>query len=165
MSPVHFRYLGIPRNHPEARARLFRYRKSRFGQHGKSNNTEEHHAHTLIQLPIQQRPQTSVLERHGSSTSAPPTPQRPVPVEHGTQEVQSGLTLGRVRGKLSEEISQRYFFQRPYGNYQRLESKQEIQTPRREGSQNHPETSHNPGYRGAMEPERAYSCFIQAHKG
>ncbi|MBW0543530.1 hypothetical protein O181_083245 [Austropuccinia psidii MF-1] len=36
---------------------------------------------------------------------APPTPQRPVPVEHGTQELQPAFKLGRAKGKLPEDMS------------------------------------------------------------
>ncbi|MBW0547556.1 hypothetical protein O181_087271 [Austropuccinia psidii MF-1] len=152
MSPVQLRYLGIPRSQQEERTVLFRSRKSVFGKNGKWENTEGNHAHTPIHLPIQQRPQTRGLDRHGSSTSAPPNPQRPVPVEHGAQEVQNVFTLRRTRGKLPEDMSQRDVFQRPYGNYQRLEYQQAIQTLRREGIQNQGEPSHHPGYRGEMEP-------------
>ncbi|MBW0538396.1 hypothetical protein O181_078111 [Austropuccinia psidii MF-1] len=54
-------------------------------------------------------------------------------------------------------MSWRDIFQGPYGNYEILEYKQEVQALRRAGSQYKGESSHNPGYRGAMEPERAYS--------
>ncbi|MBW0483565.1 hypothetical protein O181_023280 [Austropuccinia psidii MF-1] len=112
MSPVHQRDLSIPRNQPEERKGLLRSRRSGFGQHGEWQDTEGNHSHT----PIQQRAQTRGLARHGSSTSAPPTSQRPILVEHGAQRVQLGFKLSRTRGKLPEYISQRYVFQRPYEN-------------------------------------------------
>ncbi|MBW0514879.1 hypothetical protein O181_054594 [Austropuccinia psidii MF-1] len=135
MSLVHLSDLGIPRNQPKKRTGLCRNRRSGFGKHGEWKETGSNHAHTAIHLQIQQTLQARVLDRHGSSTSAPPTPQRPVPVEHGTQEVKPGFTLGTTRGKLLEDMSWRDFFQIPYGDYQGLESQQEIQTHRREGSQ------------------------------
>ncbi|MBW0511657.1 hypothetical protein O181_051372 [Austropuccinia psidii MF-1] len=49
-----------------------------------------------IHTPIQWRPQTRGLERHGSSSPAPPTPQGPIPMEHGQKEVQPGISLGRT---------------------------------------------------------------------
>ncbi|MBW0489845.1 hypothetical protein O181_029560 [Austropuccinia psidii MF-1] len=58
MSSLHLRDLGILSNQPEERTGLSRTRRS-----------------------VQQRPQTRGLDRHGSSTSAPPTPQRSVPME------------------------------------------------------------------------------------
>ncbi|MBW0462119.1 hypothetical protein O181_001834 [Austropuccinia psidii MF-1] len=122
MSPVHLRDLCIPRHQPEEITGIFRSKRSVFGMHGEWKYTELNHYHTPIHLQLQQRPQTRGLDGHGSSTSAPPTPQRPVPVEHGTQEFQPGFRLGRTRGKSPIDISQRDFFQIPYGNYQRLES-------------------------------------------
>ncbi|MBW0465931.1 hypothetical protein O181_005646 [Austropuccinia psidii MF-1] len=50
-------------------------------------------------------------------------------MEHGQQEVQPGIPLGRTWSKLPEYPSQRDRLQRPYGNYQRVESHQEVQTP------------------------------------
>ncbi|MBW0461622.1 hypothetical protein O181_001337 [Austropuccinia psidii MF-1] len=110
MSPVHLRDLRIPRKTPEARKRLFRSRRSGIIQHGELEETEGNHSHTPIHLPIKQRPQTRGLDKHGSSTSAPPTPQRPVPVEYGTQEVQPAFKLGRNRGNVPEDMSQRDIF-------------------------------------------------------
>ncbi|MBW0553545.1 hypothetical protein O181_093260 [Austropuccinia psidii MF-1] len=89
--------LGIPWNQPEERTRLFRSRRAGFGKNGEWKDTEQNHSNTPIRLLIQQRLQNRGLDRHASSTSAPPTPQRPVPVENGTQEVQPGFTLGRTR--------------------------------------------------------------------
>ncbi|MBW0553515.1 hypothetical protein O181_093230 [Austropuccinia psidii MF-1] len=67
-------------------------------------------------------------------------------MKHGTQEVQPGLIMGKTWGKLPEGMCQRDIFQRPY-----------FQTLGRERSQDKGETSHIPGYRGEMEPKRAYS--------
>ncbi|MBW0590827.1 hypothetical protein O181_130542 [Austropuccinia psidii MF-1] len=50
---------------------------------------------------------TRGLERHGSSSSAPTTPQGSIPMEHGQQEVQPGISLGRTWSKLPEDLSQR----------------------------------------------------------
>ncbi|MBW0472389.1 hypothetical protein O181_012104 [Austropuccinia psidii MF-1] len=73
-------------------------------------------------------------------------------MENRKQYFQPGSTLGRTWVKLPEDISQR-----TYQNHKRLESKQEIKTLRRVGSQNKGEAKNNPGFRGAMNPERAYS--------
>ncbi|MBW0539406.1 hypothetical protein O181_079121 [Austropuccinia psidii MF-1] len=85
MSPVHLRDLGIPRNHPEEGEGLFRSRRSGFGQNGEWKDTQGDHSHTPIHLPIKQRPKTSGLEKHGSSTSAPLTPKNPFLVENVKQ--------------------------------------------------------------------------------
>ncbi|MBW0539234.1 hypothetical protein O181_078949 [Austropuccinia psidii MF-1] len=82
-----------------------------------------------IHFPIQQEPKTRGLERHGSSSSDPPTPQRFLSMEHGQQEVQPGILLGRTWRKLPGDFSQRDRLQRLYGNHQRLESHQVVQTP------------------------------------
>ncbi|MBW0476327.1 hypothetical protein O181_016042 [Austropuccinia psidii MF-1] len=74
-------------------------------------------------------PQTGGLEQHGSSSSAPPTPQRFISIENGQQEVQPDIQLGRTWRKLPANLSQRDRLQRPYGNHQRLESHQEVQIP------------------------------------
>ncbi|MBW0484613.1 hypothetical protein O181_024328 [Austropuccinia psidii MF-1] len=76
-----------------------------------NGKTQEDHSHTPINLPIQKRPQTRGLNRHGPSTSAPPTPQRSMAMGHGKQEVQPGFTLGRIWGMLPSDMSQRDIFQ------------------------------------------------------
>ncbi|MBW0547090.1 hypothetical protein O181_086805 [Austropuccinia psidii MF-1] len=48
-------------------------------------------------------------------------------MEHGQQEVQPGILLGRTWSRLPEDLSQRDRLQRPYDNYQRLESHQAVQ--------------------------------------
>ncbi|MBW0468436.1 hypothetical protein O181_008151 [Austropuccinia psidii MF-1] len=78
-------------------------------------------------------------------------------MEHGQQEVQPGIPLGRNWSKLSEDMSQRDRLQRPYGNHQRLESNQAVQTPGGEGKQHKEESSHYPSYRRTDDPNRAYS--------
>ncbi|MBW0497770.1 hypothetical protein O181_037485 [Austropuccinia psidii MF-1] len=50
-------------------------------------------------------------------------------MEHGKQDFQPGIPLGRTWIKLPEDLSQRDKLQRPYGNHQRLESHQAVQTP------------------------------------
>ncbi|MBW0506402.1 hypothetical protein O181_046117 [Austropuccinia psidii MF-1] len=87
MSPIHLRGLGIQRNQPEERTGLFRFRSSGFGQNGEWQDTEGNHSHT----PTKQRAQTRGMGRHGSSTSATPTAQRPILVEPGTQKGSTGL--------------------------------------------------------------------------
>ncbi|MBW0522836.1 hypothetical protein O181_062551 [Austropuccinia psidii MF-1] len=47
------------------------------------------------------------MERYGSSTSAPPTPQRFISMENGKQEVQPGIPLGRTGSKLAEDLAKK----------------------------------------------------------
>ncbi|MBW0460926.1 hypothetical protein O181_000641 [Austropuccinia psidii MF-1] len=160
MSPVHLRNLDIPRNQPEDREGLYRTRIPGRGHLGHSGGWKEivgNHTHSAISFPIQQKPQTRGLEGYGSYSSAPPTPQRLFSMEHGQQEVQPSSTLGRTQRKLPEDMSQRDRLQRPYGNHQRLESHQEVQTPGGEGNQDKGESSHYPSYRRTAELDREYS--------
>ncbi|MBW0547039.1 hypothetical protein O181_086754 [Austropuccinia psidii MF-1] len=99
MSPVHLRNLGFQRNQPEDRESLFRTRRPGRGHlrhSGGWQDNEGNHNHYAIYFPMQQEPQTRGLDRHGSSSSAPPTPQRFISMEHGQQEVQPGIPLGRT---------------------------------------------------------------------
>ncbi|MBW0541603.1 hypothetical protein O181_081318 [Austropuccinia psidii MF-1] len=82
-------------------------------------------------------------------------------MEHGKQEVQPGFNLGSICGTPPADISCRAFFQEMYGKHQSLEAQQAFQTLRREGSQDKGVSSHNTGYRRAMEPKRAYSDFFR----
>ncbi|MBW0468931.1 hypothetical protein O181_008646 [Austropuccinia psidii MF-1] len=77
-------------------------------------------------------------------------------MEHGQQEVQPSISLGRTWSKFPEDMSQRDRLQRPYGNHQRLESHQEVQTPGGEGNHNKGESSHYPRYKRTADPDRAY---------
>ncbi|MBW0487040.1 hypothetical protein O181_026755 [Austropuccinia psidii MF-1] len=138
MSPVHLRDLGFQRNQPVDREGLSRTRRPGRGHLGHSG-----------------------LERYGSSSSAPPTPQRFIPLEHGQEEVQPGIPLGRTWSKFPEYMSQRDGLQRPYGNHQRLESHQEVQTPGGEGKNDKGESSHYPHYRRTADPDRQYSHFFR----
>ncbi|MBW0481622.1 hypothetical protein O181_021337 [Austropuccinia psidii MF-1] len=116
MSPVH-RKLGFQRNKPEDTEGLSRTRRPGGGHLGHSGGwkyIEGSYTHSAIHIPIQQKLQTRGLEGYGSSSSAPPTPQRTFSMEHGQQEVQPSITLGRTWGKLPEDMSQRNRLQRPY---------------------------------------------------
>ncbi|MBW0536693.1 hypothetical protein O181_076408 [Austropuccinia psidii MF-1] len=138
MSPVNLRNFGFQRNQPENREGLFRTRRPGGGHLGHSGgwqDIERNHTHSAIHISIQQKPQKRGLEGYGSSSSAPLTPQRPFSMEHGQQEVQPSIPLGRTWRKLPKDMSQRYRLQRPHGNHQRLESHQTVQTPRGEGKQ------------------------------
>ncbi|MBW0526111.1 hypothetical protein O181_065826 [Austropuccinia psidii MF-1] len=160
MSPVHLRNLGFKRNQPEDREGLSRNRRPGRGHLGHSSgwqDTEGNHTHTAIHFPIQQEPQTRGLERYGSGSSAQLTPQRFISMEHGQQEVQPGIQLGRNRRKLQEDLSQIDRLQGPYGNQQRLGSHKTVQTPGGEGKQDKGESRHYPGYRRTADPDRAYS--------
>ncbi|MBW0469172.1 hypothetical protein O181_008887 [Austropuccinia psidii MF-1] len=164
MSPVHLRNLGIPRNQPEDIEGLFRTRRPGRGHLGHSSgwqDIEGNHTHSAIQFPIQQKPQTRGLEGYLSSTSAPPTPQRRFSMEHGQQEAQPSIPLGRTWSKFPEDMSQRDRHQRPYGNHQTLEPHQAFQTPGGEANQDKGESSHYPSYRRTADPGRAYSDSFQ----
>ncbi|MBW0518349.1 hypothetical protein O181_058064 [Austropuccinia psidii MF-1] len=160
ISPVHLRTLVIPRNQPEEREGLFRTRRPGGGHLGHSGgwqNIEGNHTHSAIHFSIEQKPQTRGLEGYGSSSSAPPTPQRPFSMEHGQQEVQPSIPLGRTRSKMPEDLPQRDRLQRTYGNHQRLESHQAVQTYGGEGNHDKGESSHYPSYRRTADPDREYS--------
>ncbi|MBW0486302.1 hypothetical protein O181_026017 [Austropuccinia psidii MF-1] len=107
------------------------------------------------------KPQTRGLEGYGSSSSAPPTPQRPFSMEHGQQEVQPRIPLGRTWRKFPEDMFQKDSLQTPYCNHQRLESHQEVQTSGEEGNQDKAESSHYPSYRRTADPDRAYSDSLR----
>ncbi|MBW0582958.1 hypothetical protein O181_122673 [Austropuccinia psidii MF-1] len=110
MSPVHLRDLGFQRNQPEDRESLSTATRPERGHLGHSSgwqNNEGDNINLSIHTPVQWRPQTRDLEIHGSISSAPPTPQGLIPMEHGQQEVQPGISLGRARSKLPEDLSQR----------------------------------------------------------
>ncbi|MBW0478445.1 hypothetical protein O181_018160 [Austropuccinia psidii MF-1] len=138
MSPVHLRNIGFQRNWPEDIEGLSRTRRPGRGHLGHSE------------------PQTRGLERYVSRSSAPPT-QRFISMEHGQQEVQPGIPGGRTWSRLPEDLSQRDRLQGPYGNHQRLEFHQAVQTPGVEGEQDKRESKHYPSYRRTADPERAYS--------
>ncbi|MBW0495712.1 hypothetical protein O181_035427 [Austropuccinia psidii MF-1] len=159
MSPVYLRDLGFQRNQPEDRERLARARRPGTGHLGHSGGWQSNEGDNInpaIHTPIQQEAQTRGLEGYGSSSSAPPTPQRFISVEHGKQEVQASISLGRTWSKFPEDLSQRDRLQGPYGNNQRLESYQAVQTPVGKGKQDKGELSHYPSYRRTANPDRDY---------
>ncbi|MBW0559608.1 hypothetical protein O181_099323 [Austropuccinia psidii MF-1] len=78
-------------------------------------------------------------------------------MEHGQQELQPSITLGKNWRKLPEDMSQNDILQRPHDNHQRIEFHQEVQTPGGEGNQDKGQSSHYPSYRRTVEPDRAYS--------
>ncbi|MBW0551503.1 hypothetical protein O181_091218 [Austropuccinia psidii MF-1] len=89
MSPVQLRNLVFQRNQPEDREGLSRTRRlggGHLGHSGGFQDIEGSHTHSSIHIPIKQKSQTIGLERYESSSSAPPTPQRPFSMEHGQQE-------------------------------------------------------------------------------
>ncbi|MBW0515302.1 hypothetical protein O181_055017 [Austropuccinia psidii MF-1] len=127
MSPVHLIDLGFQRHQPGDREGLSRTRipgRGHLGHSGGWQEIEVNHKQSAIHIPIKQKPQTKGLEGYGSSSSAPPTPQRPFAMEHGQKELQPGISLCRTWSKLPEYVSQRDRLQRPYGNHQRLEPHQ-----------------------------------------
>ncbi|MBW0514680.1 hypothetical protein O181_054395 [Austropuccinia psidii MF-1] len=160
MSHVHLRELGFQRHQPEDREGLSttgRPGRGHLGDSGGWQDIEGNHTHSATNILIKQKPQTRGLEGYGSSSSAPPTPQRPFSMDHGQQGVQPAIPLGRTWSKLPEDLSQRDRLQRPYGNHQGLESHQEVQTPGGEGKQDKGESSHYPCYKRPTDPDRAYS--------
>ncbi|MBW0577043.1 hypothetical protein O181_116758, partial [Austropuccinia psidii MF-1] len=128
---------GFHGNPPEDREGLSRTRRPGRGHRGNSGgwqDSEGNNTHSAIHFPIQQEPQTRGLERYGSSSSAPPTPQRFISMEHGQQ--------------------------RPHGNHQRLESHQAVHTPGGEGKRDKGESSHYQSYRRTADPDRAYLDYF-----
>ncbi|MBW0551476.1 hypothetical protein O181_091191 [Austropuccinia psidii MF-1] len=140
----------------EILSRTRRPGRGHLGHSGGWQNTEGNHTHPAIHFPIQQEAQTRGLERYRSSSSAPPFPQRFLSMEHGQQEVQPDISLGRTWIKLPEDLSQRDRLQRPHDNHQRLESYQAVQTPGGEGKQDKGKSSHYPSYRRTTDPDSAY---------
>ncbi|MBW0564106.1 hypothetical protein O181_103821 [Austropuccinia psidii MF-1] len=160
MSPVYLRDLGFQRNQPEDREGLSRTRRPEIGHLGHSGGWQKNEGDNMnlaIHTPFQQGPQTRGLGRHGSSSSALPTPQKFVSMEHGQQEVQPSSSLGRTWSKLPEDLSQRDRLQGPNANHQRLEYYQAVQNPGGKGNQDKVESSHYPSYRRTTDPDRAYS--------
>ncbi|MBW0479286.1 hypothetical protein O181_019001 [Austropuccinia psidii MF-1] len=99
MSFLILRNLGIQRKQKEDRQGLFRARRPGTGYLGHNSglqNTERNNTHSAIHLPDQQKPQTRGQKGYGSSSSAPTTPQQLILMEHGQQEVQPSITLGRT---------------------------------------------------------------------
>ncbi|MBW0564792.1 hypothetical protein O181_104507 [Austropuccinia psidii MF-1] len=160
MSHVHLRDLGFKRNQKEDREGLSRTRRPgrrHLAHSGGWQDNEGDNINPAIHTPIQQEPQARGLEGYGSSSSAPPTPQRFVSMEHGQQKVQPSISLGRTWSKLLEALSQRDRLQGTYGNHQRLKPYQRVQTPGGKGTQDKGESSHYPSYRRTVNPDRAYS--------
>ncbi|MBW0542075.1 hypothetical protein O181_081790 [Austropuccinia psidii MF-1] len=132
MSPGQRRDLGFQRNQPEDREGFSRTRRPERGNLGHSSgwqNNEGDNINPSIHTPIQCRPQTRGLERHGSGSSAPPTPQGPIPMENGKQEVQPGIPMGRAWSKFPEDLAQTDRLQRPYDNYQRQQQINDQESP------------------------------------
>ncbi|MBW0533179.1 hypothetical protein O181_072894 [Austropuccinia psidii MF-1] len=103
MSLVHLRSLGIPRNQPGDREGFSIARRPGGGYLGHSGgwkNIEGNHTHCAIHFTIQQKPQTRVREGYGSSSSAPPTPQRSFPMEHGQQEEERATRIRENQGTI-----------------------------------------------------------------
>ncbi|MBW0577269.1 hypothetical protein O181_116984 [Austropuccinia psidii MF-1] len=160
MSHIYLRDLGFHRNQPEHREGLSRTRRPGRGHLGHSGgwqNNEGDNINPAIHTPIQQEPQARGLEGYGSSSSAPPNPQRFISMENGQQEVQPSISLGRTGSRLPEDLSQRDRLQGPYGNHQKLESYQAVQTPGGKGKRDKGESSHYSSYRRTVNPDRAYS--------
>ncbi|MBW0463238.1 hypothetical protein O181_002953 [Austropuccinia psidii MF-1] len=137
MSPVHLRNLGFHRT------------KKAFPE---PEGLEEDTLDTVVDGKTLRG-----LERHGSGSSAPPTPQRFISMEHGQKEAQPAIPLGRTWRNFQEDFSQRDRLQGPYGNHQGLESYQAVQTPGGKGTEDKGESSHYPSYTRTADPHSAYS--------
>ncbi|MBW0538990.1 hypothetical protein O181_078705 [Austropuccinia psidii MF-1] len=111
-------------NTREGFSRTRRPGRGHLGHSGGWQDTEENHTHSPIHFSIQQQPQTRGLERYGLSSSAPPTPQRFVSMEHGQQEeVQTPVGKGKQdKGESSHYTSYRSTanLDRAYSNSFRL---------------------------------------------
>ncbi|MBW0526823.1 hypothetical protein O181_066538 [Austropuccinia psidii MF-1] len=93
MSTVYLRDLSLQRNQPEDREGLSTTRRpgrGHLGHSGGYQNNEGDNINLTIYTKFQQEPQTRGLERDGSSSSAPPIPQRFISMEHGQQGFQPG---------------------------------------------------------------------------
>ncbi|MBW0467200.1 hypothetical protein O181_006915 [Austropuccinia psidii MF-1] len=164
MSPVHLRNLGSQRNQSEDIEGLSRTRRpgrGHLGQIGGWQETKGNHTHSDIHFPIQQEPQTRGLERYGSSSSTPQTTKRFISMEHGQQEVQPGIPMGRSWRKFPEYLSKRDILQIPYGNHQRFGFQKAVQTPGGDSKQDKGESSHYSSYRRTADPDRAYSDYFR----
>ncbi|MBW0593176.1 hypothetical protein O181_132891 [Austropuccinia psidii MF-1] len=102
MSPVYLRDLGFQRNNPEDREGLSRTRRPGRGHLGHSGgwkNNEGDNINPAIHTPIKQEPQTRGLEGYGSSSSAPPTPQRFITMEARAQRIRENqATIQAIEG-------------------------------------------------------------------
>ncbi|MBW0529857.1 hypothetical protein O181_069572 [Austropuccinia psidii MF-1] len=93
--------------------------RGHLGHSGHWQDIEGNYTHSAIQFSIQQKPQTRGLEGYGSSSSAPPTPQRPFSMEHGQQKAQPSIPLGSTGSKFLQDMFQRDRLKRPYCNQKR----------------------------------------------
>ncbi|MBW0510664.1 hypothetical protein O181_050379 [Austropuccinia psidii MF-1] len=86
MSPAYLRDLVFQRNQPEDREGFSRTRRPGRGHLGHSGGWQDNEGDNInpaINTSTQQKHQTRGLERYGSSSSAPPTPQRFISMERG----------------------------------------------------------------------------------
>ncbi|MBW0591432.1 hypothetical protein O181_131147 [Austropuccinia psidii MF-1] len=82
-------------------------------------------------------------------------------MNHGKQDVEPSIPLGRTWRKFPEDMSQRYTLQESHGSHQRMESQEAVQTPGGGHSQYKGKQTQNPSYRRTIEPDRAYSGSLQ----
>ncbi|MBW0573398.1 hypothetical protein O181_113113 [Austropuccinia psidii MF-1] len=165
MSPVYLGDLGFQRNQPEDREGLARTRRPGRGHLGHSGgwqNNEGDDINLAIHAPFQQEPQTRGLERHGSSSSAPPTPQRFLSMEHGQQEVLTRSRPNQLYSGFTPFTNQKIsgqespFFTIP-GSFQektrKQGQKQDLLQPEEERVRPHDPEAVGFGERSAQEPE------------
>ncbi|MBW0518020.1 hypothetical protein O181_057735 [Austropuccinia psidii MF-1] len=139
MTPVHFRDLGFQRNQPEDREGFSRTRRPGRGNLGHSGgwqNNEGDNINPAIHTQIQQEPENQRTGR--------------IWIKFISSTNSSNISFN-VAWKTRDRL------QGPYGNHQRLESYQAVQTPGGKGKQDKVESSHYPSYRRTVNPDRVYS--------
>ncbi|MBW0497056.1 hypothetical protein O181_036771 [Austropuccinia psidii MF-1] len=153
MSPVHLRNLGIPRNNQEYREEVF----------PEPEDLEEETLDTVVDgktlreiiptLPLTFQFKKASNQRTGniwikffSSTNSSNI------YFNGAWKTRGSTwhPTGQNWSKIPEDLSQR-----PYGNNQRLESHQAVQTPGGDRKQDKGESSHYPSYGRTADPDRA----------
>ncbi|MBW0584065.1 hypothetical protein O181_123780 [Austropuccinia psidii MF-1] len=138
MTPPLLRDLGFPRNQPEHWPRRHRGRRQPIT--GSNDQQRTYHQGTptqgLIPNQIQPRSPTRRLDRCKTGPSNTQTPERPLHMEHGQQNVHYGRIMGRSGDNNSEDLSQANGLDGTYDRNSRLESQQEFQTLRRKSNKN-----------------------------
>ncbi|MBW0591743.1 hypothetical protein O181_131458 [Austropuccinia psidii MF-1] len=159
MTPPLLRDLGFPRNQPENWPR--RHRGRRQPATGSNDQQRTYHQGTptqgLIPNQIQPRSPTRILDRCRTGPSNTQTPERPLHMEHGQQNVHYGSIMGRSGDNNSEDLSQANGLDRTYDRNARLEPQQEFQTLRRKSNQNQREPGSHTSHREILAQGRAQS--------
>ncbi|MBW0493040.1 hypothetical protein O181_032755 [Austropuccinia psidii MF-1] len=114
MSPVHLRDLVIPRNQPEEKEGLFRYRRSGFGWYGEWKGTQGDYSHTPVHLLIQQNSNKRTGQtwiKHSSSTKSSKIYYNGAWKTRGSTWLKAGKNLGQAaRIYASERYLSKYLW-------------------------------------------------------